>query len=41
MDIRYEEGTHGATEHEEPDLRLTGDEGLIGASDTDNNEDIA
>ncbi|MCB9916661.1 MAG: endonuclease [Planctomycetes bacterium] len=41
MDVRYEGGTHGTTGAAEPDLILTDNEALIGASNTGNNESVA
>ncbi len=41
MDVRYEGGNHGTTNHSEPDLILTDDLSLITASSTGNNESTA
>jgi endonuclease I len=41
MAVRYEGGTHGVTGVSEPDLRLTDDRGLIAASNTGANIDVA
>jgi endonuclease I len=41
MDVRYEGGTHGGTGAAEPDLRLTDDLALVGASATGSNEPFA
>lgn len=41
MAVRYEGGSHGITEAEEPDLELTDDEELIANSNTGDNESLA
>ncbi len=41
MAVRYEGGTHGITNHSEPDLELTDDLALINASQTGSNESQA
>ena len=41
MAVRYEGGTHGITNHSEPDLELTDDLALINASQTGSNESLA
>ena len=41
MDVRYQGGSHGVTNHAEPDLILTDDYALIQASNTGANESVA
>lgn len=41
LDLRYEGGTHGTTNHDEPDLILTNSEALIESSSTGSNEPVA
>jgi endonuclease I len=41
LDVRYEGGTHGGTGVSEPDLILTDDRALIGASNTGSNRTVA
>ncbi|MCK4565579.1 MAG: endonuclease [Verrucomicrobia bacterium] len=40
MDVRYEGGTHGGTEHSEPDLTLTDDRTLMESCNTGSNEAV-
>jgi endonuclease I len=41
LDVRYEGGTHGVTNHNEPNLILTNTESLIDNSNTGSNESVA